>query len=240
MANMNTFDYTMILYVNSLSQHSLAFDHLMGYIAHNQLLKGGVLATIIWWMWFKNDQSRSHPDDRKHIISTVFSCFVAVALARVLAVTLPFRLRPLHEPGFNFVVPYGVDKDILDSWSSFPSDHAVLFFTLSAGLLFLSRKTGAFALAYTALFICFPRVYLGLHYPTDVIAGAIIGMSIGWLGNLYIVRSNIFLSAVRWLDSKPGIFYPLFFLLTYQIADLFTSGRGLLSGARKLLLIMLA
>ncbi|MBI5491557.1 MAG: phosphatase PAP2 family protein [Deltaproteobacteria bacterium] len=235
---MNIFDSSIIFYVNGLSRHFLIFDHLMGFLAHNPLLKGGVLATLIWWMWFKSGQSDPH--GREHIISTVFGCLVAIALARALALTLPFRVRPMHELGLNFVLPYGVDQSILDDWSSFPSDHAVLFFSLSAGLLFLSKKVGVLTLAYTALFIVFPRVYLGLHYPTDVIAGAVIGIAVGCLGNLYLVRSNIFRSAVRWLDSRPSVFYPLFFLLTYQIADLFSSGRGLLKGAWKLLKIMLA
>ncbi|MBI5643497.1 MAG: phosphatase PAP2 family protein [Deltaproteobacteria bacterium] len=234
---MNIFDSTMVFYVNSLSQHSLTFDNLMGYIAGNNMFKGGVLSIIIWRLWFTGKQSRPH--GREYIISTIISCFVAIALARMLAVTLPFRLRPFHATGLNFVLPYGVNPNVLDGWSSFPSDHAVLFFTLSTGLLFLSSKIGVFALAYTALFIGFPRVYLGLHYPTDVIGGAVLGMSIGWFGNRYIVRNNVFRFAFRWLDARPGVLYPLFFILTYQIADLFDTSRGLLSGALELIQIML-
>lgn len=233
---MNFFDSTIIFYLNGVSRHSLIFDHLVSYIAHSLLLKGGVLAVIIWWMWFRRGQPSSYV--REHIISTVLGCLAAIALARGLAVMLPLRLRPLHEPGLGFIVPYGVSQDILDGWSSFPSDHAVLFFTLSTGLLFLSMRVGIFTLAYSAVVIGLPRMYLGLHYPTDVIAGAVIGTGIGWYVNTYMVRSPVFRSGLRWMDLRPGVFYPAFFLLTYQIADLFTSGRGLLRGAVKLIKIM--
>ena len=117
----------------------------------------------------------------------------------------------------------------LDGWSSFPSDHAVLFFALSTGLCFISRKVGTFTLFYSALFICLPRIYLGLHYPTDIIAGAIIGMTVTLLANIFLIKSKRLQSIANWSYSKPNLFYPLFFLLTYQIADLFDNSRDIVS-----------
>jgi undecaprenyl-diphosphatase len=152
-----------------------------------------------------------------------------MTLARALVLTLPYRLRPLHEEGLNFLLPYGMSPTTLEGLSSFPSDHAVLFFALSTGLLFISRKVGTFALSYTALFIIFPRIYLGLHYPTDIIAGAIIGMTIALLGNIYLIKSKRLQSIANWSYSKPNLFYPVFFLFTYQIADMFESSRAIIS-----------
>lgn len=186
---MNTFDLNVMTYINEFSRYSMTLDNLVHFLSGNPLLKGGVLVTIIWWAWFQSDECRS--DNREHITSTVLCCVLAMMLARVLALTSPFRLRPLHEEGLGFLLPYGVVETTLDGWSSFPSDHAVLFFALSIGLLFVSRKVGAFALAYTVLFIALPRIYLGLHYPTDIIAGAIIGMTIALLGNIYLVQNNL-------------------------------------------------
>jgi undecaprenyl-diphosphatase len=148
---------------------------------------------------------------------------------------LPFRLRPLHEESLHFLLPFGMTTTVLEGWSSFPSDHAVLFIALSTGLLFVSRWVGTFSLSYTVLFIGFPRVYLGLHYPTDIIAGAIIGMTIALLGNIYLVQSTLIQSITNWSYSKPNLFYPLFFLLTYQIAELFDHSRSLVSAVIKLI-----
>lgn len=195
------------------------------------------MVATLWWGWFRSDKSQLR--DREHIISTLLSCIVAIALARALALMLPFRVRPFVQDGLNFLVPYGMEETFLIGWSSFPSDHMVLFCTLCAGLLFLSRKLGVLALVYVAVVIGFPRVYLGIHYPTDVICGAIIGLGIGWLGNLYICRSNICKSIVRWSHSKPALFYPLFFLSTFEIGEIFSGSRTLILGLAKVFGIML-
>ncbi len=234
---MNFLDGSILPLLNAYSRQSVFFDNLVGWIAINPLLKGGVLATLVWWLWFRRGASQT---GRERVLAALLACFPAIALARGLAAALPMRLRPLHEPGAGFVVPHGVDQSVLDGWSSFPSDHAVLFFTIATGLLYISRPAGAFALAYAAVFIGIPRVYLGYHYPTDVLAGAVMGIAIGWLGVPYLAGKRSFRSAFSWLDSRPAVFYPFFFLVTYQIADLFSSSRGLLRGLRKLAMIVLA
>lgn len=235
---MNFFDGPIMALINGYARQSVFFDNLVGWIAINPLLKGGVLATLVWWLWFRHGESR--PLGRERVLAALLACFPAIALARGMAAALPMRLRPIHESGAGFVIPYGVDQSVLDGWSSFPSDHAVLFFTIAAGLFYISRLAGAFAVVYAAVFIGLPRVYLGFHYPTDVIAGAAIGIAIGWRGVPYLAGNRAFRSAYSWLGSRPAFFYPLFFLVTYQIADLFSSSRGLLRGARKLVMIILA
>jgi undecaprenyl-diphosphatase len=229
---MNFVDFEVIRYLNQFSQHSWIFDKVIGITSNNSLLKGGVLATIIWWAWFKREDRHSHY--REHIISTLFGCVVAIALARVLALTLPFRLRPLHEESLHFLLPYGETLGLLEKWSSFPSDHAVLFFTISAGLLFIQRSIGVFALFYSVLFVAFPRVYFGLHYPSDIIAGAIIGVTIALIANRYLVENKYTQSIVTLSQSVPSLFYPLFFVFTFQIAEMFNGSRALISGMFKL------
>ena len=208
------------------------FDQCIAYLSNTNLLKGGVLITITWWAWFKRDNR--DPYNREHVILILFSCIVAIVLARTLALTSPFRLRPVHEEGLHFLLPYGSTRATLSGWSSFPSDHAAMFFSLSTGLLFTHRQAGAFALFYSTLFIAFPRIYVGLHYPTDIIAGAIIGITIALIVNVYLVKNTMIQSIVNLSYSRPNVFYPLFFLFTYQLVDMFNDSRALVGGVLKL------
>ncbi|MBL8251280.1 MAG: phosphatase PAP2 family protein [Candidatus Competibacter sp.] len=205
---------------------------MLELLAGNRLLKGGVILAIAWWLWFKDDERQ--PVHRQHIILTFVGCIIGMIAARVLSMGLPFRLRPIHDESSGFVLPYGVSPAVLDGWSSFPSDHAVLFFALSAGLLFISRKAGIIALLYTALVISFPRVYLGMHYPTDILAGAAIGILIALLANIYLMRVERLKAVANWSYSSPGVFYPFLFLFSYQVADMFDNSRALLRAGLKL------
>ena len=72
-------------------------------------------------------------------------------------------------------MPYGMSTERLYGWSSFPSDHAILFMALAVAIFLASRRFGWLALTYTTLCIIGPRVYLGWHWPTDVLAGALLG-----------------------------------------------------------------
>ena len=57
---------------------------------------------------------------------------------------------------------------------SFPSDHATAAFAIAVAVLFFNRRLGAVFLVFAAAIAC-SRVLLAMHYPTDVLAGALTG-----------------------------------------------------------------
>jgi undecaprenyl-diphosphatase len=83
---------------------------------------------------------------------------------------------------------------------------------------------------YVPVIICFPRIYLGLHYPTDIFTGLILGVICGYLGNQKAARRMIAKPAAQWEQRWPASFYSAFFLLTYEFATLFVSVRGVAQG----------
>lgn len=68
---------------------------------------------------------------------------------------------------------------------SFPSGHSGASFAAASALFFGKSPLGIPAFILAAL-IGFSRLYLYVHYPTDVLAGALIGIALGWIGNLLI------------------------------------------------------
>ncbi|WP_427911416.1 phosphatase PAP2 family protein [Ramlibacter sp. MMS24-I3-19] len=229
---MNALDSWTMTHINVFARKSWVFDQAVAFLSVNYLLKGGVLMLFVWWAWFRSDGRDAK--ERDHIIATMIGCVVALAVGRLLVILLPFRIRPLHEIGLSFVTPYGVSEDALGKLSSFPSDHAVLFFALVTGLFFVSRALGVFALLYSIVMVALPRMYLGLHYPTDLLAGALIGVAICWLANVHLVKSRAVQSIKELSWSRASYFYPALFLVTYQIADLFENSRALVGGVAKL------
>jgi undecaprenyl-diphosphatase len=73
---------------------------------------------------------------------------------------------------------------------SFPSDHAAVAFAIAIAVLVVSRKVGALFLV-AAIAIAASRVALGVHYPSDVLAGALVGAASAW----FVARTG-----TRWLE----------------------------------------
>jgi undecaprenyl-diphosphatase len=123
----------------------------------------------------------------------------------------------------------GLSLGSLYSWSSFPSDHATLFIALAVGVFFASRRLGTMAIAYAVLFIMFPRVYLGIHWPTDVLAGAALGMVFALIATIPAYRHFVWKWANRSWQFSPASVAALMFLLSYEITDLFATPIALVS-----------
>jgi membrane-associated phospholipid phosphatase len=82
---------------------------------------------------------------------------------------------------------------------SFPSDHAAAAFAIAFAVLAFSRRGAAVFLGLAAL-IGVSRVALGVHYPTDVLAGALVGFAaallVTTLGRFWVVRLVVLVSRI--------------------------------------------
>lgn len=71
---------------------------------------------------------------------------------------------------------------------SFPSGHTAASFASVSALYFAGRKRMAAGALIVSVLIAFSRMYLYVHYPTDVLGGLIIGLLCGWIADMIIEK----------------------------------------------------
>ena len=107
------------------------------------------------------------------------SLLIAVALADVAADSLAGALKAatqVERPPLRYVHPKALVS--LPSGSSFPSGHTATSFACATVLsFFVPRAAPAFYLL--ALAIGFSRIYVGVHWPLDVLGGIVLGVAVG-------------------------------------------------------------
>ena len=220
----NRFDDFIIHAMNSLVGRNVLFDKTVAFLMGNSISTALLLA-VFWAYWFKPVDGAARQRIREQLLATLWAGIAGIVIARTLALQLPFRLRPRFEPSIHFLIPDLANSSDVMEWSAFPSDHAVMYFALSVGLCFVSRKLGLLATLYVACTICFPRVYLGYHYPTDILVGMMIGTLCAYAFNLTAARRWLAAPVLRWERSSPQSFYMALFFLTFQYATMFDSLR---------------
>jgi undecaprenyl-diphosphatase len=237
---MNMIDCSVFSFLDQFEGKSALFDKVVNSIYDNGFLRGAIIVGLCWYAWFKNGENvRKNKKPREILLATLIACFVSILLARLIVMAFPFRLRPMCDPSVLFHFAATAKSDWVN-WSSFPSDHAIMFFTLTTGLFFISRTMGFIALLDTVFLVCLPRIYLGIHYPTDILAGAAIGIIIGLAANGKAVRVFLSKAPLWWLKKSPGSFYAFFFLFMSQLSVIFFDVRHVVLGLLKTALKMSA
>lgn len=120
------------------------------------------------------------PKTRKAGAAMAVSLGLEVLCCNVLLKPLVARPRPCDvDLAMQMLIPR-------PDGFSFPSGHTGASFAAASSLLFGKNRFWIPALILAAL-IGFSRLYLYVHYPTDVLAGVLVGIMLGWLGNMLVV-----------------------------------------------------
>ncbi|MEG2174382.1 MAG: phosphatase PAP2 family protein [Oscillospiraceae bacterium] len=168
---------TEILWIlhNALQSHLL--DRIM--MAITSLGNAGILWIVLAVVLL------CHPRTRRIGMVMALSLLLCFFIGNLCIKPLIARPRPyLTDPSILVLIDPG------DPYS-FPSGHAMSSFAAAVPLTLYRRKWGGWALLVATL-IAFSRLYLMVHYPTDVLAGMLIGSLVGILvywGVEHVIRS---------------------------------------------------
>ena len=122
--------------------------------------------------------------------SAIFCVLFADGLVDGIIKQLAERWRPSNDPTFKYMVQ--VVDDVRPKGYSFCSAHAANTMSLAVFFSLLIRsKLLTITLVIWSLINCWTRLYLGVHYPSDILCGMIIGIIVGIL--VYLLYYKIYL-----------------------------------------------
>ncbi|MEO7268315.1 MAG: phosphatase PAP2 family protein [Knoellia sp.] len=164
------FDDRLLLSINDLARRTpWLHTPMLSYATYGVVLFGVLLLCAL----------TAH----RHLTSRRLAATGWAGLAPLLALGMNQPLGHLIREARPYVTHPGILRlaDVTTDFS-FPSDHAVMAGAVAAGLLLSSRRLGL-AAAALAVLMAFARVYIGAHYPWDVLAGLALGAVVavgGW------------------------------------------------------------
>ncbi len=166
-----TLDESLLLFLNA--QHNPLFDQLM-WLFSDKIFWIPLYAWLLWMMYKK------YPKHYWTVIVTIVLMIVASDQLCNLAKVNVMRLRPSQEPHLQSLVH--VVNEYRGGMYGFYSSHAsnafaVAFFMITA--LAKERKYLIPVCLVYAILTSYSRIYLGVHYPGDILTGAIMGVLLG-------------------------------------------------------------
>ncbi|MBR4112066.1 MAG: phosphatase PAP2 family protein [Ruminiclostridium sp.] len=148
-------------------QNALRCDFLDTIIPVLTHLGHGVIWTILGWILIFTKKYRFNG------ISIITALTVTVIISEFIIKPLFLRERPyMLNPDFVLLIPE-------PSGTSFPSSHTSTSFASALQFFGINRKAGIAAMIFAAV-VAFTRLYLYVHFPTDILGGIVLGLIMGF------------------------------------------------------------
>jgi undecaprenyl-diphosphatase len=175
-------DQQLFLYLNSAN--SPFWDEVMHFLS----------MTTVWIPLYLGILTYLGMSYKRKFLIIIFFLIIAVTLTDQTALLIKNtveRLRPCHEPALQGLV-HTVNGEC-GGMFGFVSSHAANSFNIALlSLLFIRKKWYSVSIIIWAAAIGYSRIYLGVHYPADVVCGSILGACIGTcIYRIYVVTDRV-------------------------------------------------
>ncbi|MBF0840365.1 MULTISPECIES: undecaprenyl-diphosphatase [Mammaliicoccus] len=158
--NLSEINIELFRMFNDLGKEVMFLNPIMIFFA--KYMKYFLLFGIIMY-WFTRKR-----ENRIMIISSMFA-FVVAEVFGAIAGAIHSNNQPFAElSNVNQLIGHAIDN-------SFPSDHAIEFFSICITFL-LFKKNLRYVWLAIAILVSISRVWVGVHYPADILVGAILGI----------------------------------------------------------------
>ncbi len=195
---MQSFDTSLFLWLTGTLQSPIWSVALAKFFA-SAIVPMVAVAFVVAWV-------RARTGWRPAVLDALAAGALGLTLVQVIG-WIHYRPRPF-EVGLGANLLHHLPEN------SFPSDHATLMFALAFGLMAAApqRKAGA-ALLVLALAVSWARVFLGAHYPSDILGGAILAVfcvglvqSVTARQSLWVLCAKLYEGLLRKMHLPRGLF----------------------------------
>jgi len=165
-------DWALFQALNSLAGRWSAFDRAIQFLMNDYALTTA-LSTLVVALWFRGRTPEEREADQLAAVYTIIALLAASAIVKLLNLTF-VRPRPFTDhDGVHLLFYHPSD-------SSLPSNSATVAFCFATGVFQRSRGLGWAGVAMGVI-LGLSRVIGGVHYPLDIVAGALIAIGTVWI-----------------------------------------------------------
>jgi len=167
---MNSIDASLLIWLNGLSGSVKIFDDLMRVIASDYLMPL-VLSLSMFGLWFSGKTPFQRMTYQLTTLMGISALLISNAVVWLIN-SLWHRPRPFldHSDELNLLFYSPTDP-------SFPANPVAICFAVATAAWVVNRQFGWWLFAAGSLY-GFSRVYAGVFYPTDIVAGALVGIAV--------------------------------------------------------------